>query len=236
MIKLGCWYYFEHTTDKLLFINIARKQYADTIDNLSEAEIDELLTKALLRVSPHGHHINYRTDYNPMFQKAIMFDPEQEAKQALNSIYGKKETDKMNELKNNCCIAADDTWCCNVITDELVRKYYLEDREKIRQKADKAETEIRMNSDVAKSLEKFFKIMEARKVQIMFSIQDNMLCEEDQKKIKDLDAEKEAELQKAFDKAFECCKLLERTHTSSEYKSVLESYGYLRKDILNEKD
>lgn len=235
MIKAGTWYCFTCVNDKRSFILLAKMQFEDSLDNIEEEQIVDLLDKKLLRVSPHGHHINYRSDYSPKYITPTYFNVK-EHKDILNSIYGKKETNKMTDIKSNCCVSADDSWCCNGLTDELVRKYYLEDREKIRQEADTAETEIRMNSDVAKSLEKFFKLMEMRKVQIMFSIQDNMLCEEDQKKIKDINTEKEAKLQKSFDKAFECCKLLERTKTTAEYKSVLESYGYLRKDILNEKE
>lgn len=205
MIEFGQWYKFNSQEDKKDFLGKA----AIMAEKLGlegfkfEEDMNRFLKYEALMLAENGH-LRYRS-------KA---DNEYNSENLKYQIYVKGD--------NKMAI------CTVQIEDELIQKYLDRELGKINENEEKQKKEIRMNSDVAKSIESFYKLMDEREIKVMFSITDEMLSEEDRAKLDKISTDATEKRAKAIDKAFECDKLLKKAQTLIEYKGILDIYGYIQ--------
>ena len=71
MIEPGKWYVFKSQTDKMVFLQTLMHDYKDTLQE--EPNVAFLMGKQALRITPHGHHIGYRTTVDSRYMSPIIF-------------------------------------------------------------------------------------------------------------------------------------------------------------------
>lgn len=225
-IRLGVWYSFKNAKDKEEFIRIAVRTHKDTLQGAFDFDkgepldptIDFYLSKAALRVTPHGHHLGYRTSVDSRYMSTTLFEL--------------KELTIMTTTNNKNNIAEKD-----MITDPLLLKYLGEDEAAIYEEHNKKVQEILAVDAVAKAYYSFVSTYHkhnrnAEPLPTLFDIVSRKCLDSKTQGMLDvLQEATEAKLKKVRDRAFECNMLLNRCDKGAgEYAGILSQYGFLRKD------
>lgn len=203
MIRVGQWYTFKCDDDKQLFIKEALLKFSETLEHYSDKSLAEFLTKEALRVTPHGHHIGFRTNVDSRYMSTIIYEVEGEDIMITNTNFEQ-------------------------LTDKLVAKYFHEDAAAIEAKTTTEINTILENSDIAKSLIKTRELFKKRNINFDLIVTEDMLSEDDKQKIEIIKQANAEFIQKLFDKAYECCRLLTKANDVCSYQTILNAYGYIR--------
>lgn len=222
MIEPGEWYVFNSQTDKLVFLQTLIHDYKDTLQE--EPNIAFLMGKRALRITPHGHHIGYRTTVDSRYMSPITF-----------SI---PEVVSMNDNACGCASPKGSNDCCVKQRGavSLVDKYVNEDKRKILEEHNATATAILEDDPIFKAFAEFEAIVKAvnrhNTVRVTFfdAVSKDMLALETQKRLANLDTKTEKKIKALDDKAYECKVLLETATDPNTIGSVLSQYGFLRHD------
>lgn len=222
MIEPGEWYVFKSQTDKLIFLQILMHEYKSTLQE--EPDVAFLMGKQALRITPHGHHIGYRTTVDSRYMSPITF-----------SI---PEVVSMNNYVCGCVSPKGPNDCCvkQQGAVSLVDKYVEEDKRQIIEKHNATAKAILENDLIFKAFAEFEAMVKAvnrnNTVRVTFFdvVSKDMLAPDTQKKLADLDTKTEKKIKALDDKAYECKVLLETATDPSTIGGVLNQYGFLRYD------
>lgn len=221
MIEPGKWYVFKSQTDKMVFLQTLMHDYEDTLQE--EPNVAFLMGKQALRITPHGHHIGYRTTVDSRYMSPIIFFP---------------EVVSMNNNACGCVSPKGPNDCCakQPAAVSLVDKYVEEDKRQIIEKHNATAKSILANDPIFKAFAELEAIIKAvnrnNTVRVTFfeAVSKDMLASETQKKLADLDTKTKTKLDALDDKAYECKVLLETATDPNTIGGVLSQYGFLRYD------
>lgn len=212
-IEAGTWYQFPTKADAIDFIHRALIEFADTLE--TQPDIPFLLTKPALRVTPHGHHFNYRSTVNRLY-----FDP----------IIYVKENNPVNNFDPCTCVPTTEKPAIS-----LVRKYANRDKQKVEKQRVINVQGLLEEDPTYKAYLTFVKVAKKNSKDVIMpnfydlvpktALNANILAEIE--KENNTAAKKCEEID---NKAEECVALLAAATDASTIGGILSSYGFLRYD------
>ena len=215
-IQFGQFYRFESENDKRFWLACAQALTACSYQD-GNIDFDEFMDKDLLRISPHGHHINYRTRYCPSYHVNVkLFKPEEEQ--------------NMANYQDSCYSAKPATTYSN----PLIEKYVYEDQKKIIAVYDEKINDVLAKDRVVECYTLLKNVVELNNEGVKFKglydiVSKDQLTKDTKKQLEVINQDKDAEIKALRDKAFECDVLLQSAQGNKEVQSILRQYGFLRK-------
>lgn len=224
-ITPGRWYVFGSQADKMIFLQALMCDYKDTLQE--EPDISFLMEKQALRITPHGHHIGYRTTVDSRYMSTKIFSVS-EVVSMNNNVCGCASS--MGSVGfDNCCVKQRGAV-------SLVDKYVDEDRKKVAEEHNATVQAILANDPIFKAFVAFeAAVKSANKNNVLHvtffdAVSKDMLASDTKKELAELDAKTEKKIKALDDKAYECKVLLETATDPNTIGGVLSQYGFLRCD------
>lgn len=210
MIELGQWYKCKSKTDTKNFLNEAMEKWPSLIPFIISNDLE---SKEGFKIVNDPIRVYYRSKADNVYN----------GENIEYKLYVKGD--------NNMCKHQNSQLNANNLSDALVCKYYEQEVAAIEEKITKEINKVYRKNAIGMKLKALNILLEEKgfkPVDFDAIAGFGALSKDEQDRVKALQYEIEEKTAKAYDKAFECCALLEKTRSYTDYQQTLQAYGYIQ--------